>query len=129
MLMLVPPQNWTGYDQGAYLFLPSYVMRTHGAKQQRETIKRTPMNQLEPVFEGNWTWEHAKLKARMQTLQRNLGYPLMASNFRYIQDKKCDEDDYILTYQDKEGEWLIAGDIPWHCWFQLDEANISITGV
>ncbi|KAK5824631.1 hypothetical protein PVK06_019412 [Gossypium arboreum] len=27
--------------------------------------------------------------------------------------KKCDEDDYILTYQDKEGEWLIAGDIPW----------------
>ncbi|KAB2059476.1 hypothetical protein ES319_A11G306500v1 [Gossypium barbadense] len=78
---------------------------------------------------GNWTWEHAKLKARMQTLQRNLRCPPMASNFRYIQDKKCDEDDYILTYQDKEGEWLIAGDIPWHCWFQLDEANISITGV
>ncbi|TYI23859.1 hypothetical protein ES332_A06G194500v1 [Gossypium tomentosum] len=128
MLMLVPPQNWTGYDQGAYLFLPSYVMRTHGVKQQREIVKRTPMNQLEPVFEGNWTWEHAKLKARIQTLQRNLGYPPMASNFRYIQDKKCDEDDYILTYQDK-GEWLIAGDIPWHCWFQLDEANISITGV
>ncbi|TYJ00901.1 hypothetical protein E1A91_A13G116900v1 [Gossypium mustelinum] len=49
----------------------------------------------------------------MQTLQRNLRYPPMASNFRYIQDKKCDEDDYILTYQDKEGEWLIAGDIPW----------------
>ncbi|TYJ00899.1 hypothetical protein E1A91_A13G116900v1 [Gossypium mustelinum] len=65
----------------------------------------------------------------MQTLQRNLRYPPMASNFRYIQDKKCDEDDYILTYQDKEGEWLIAGDIPWHYWFQLDEANISIAGV
>ena len=31
-------------------------------------------------------------------------------------DQKCDEDDYTrytLTYQDKEGDWLIAGDIPW----------------
>ncbi|KAB1999713.1 hypothetical protein ES319_D12G179800v1 [Gossypium barbadense] len=61
MPMLVPPQNWTGYGQGAYLFLPSYVMRTHGAKQQRETVKRTPRKQLEPVFEaldtlGNTKW-------------------------------------------------------------------------
>ncbi|KAK5772173.1 hypothetical protein PVK06_048449 [Gossypium arboreum] len=31
----------------------------------------------------------------------------------FAKDQKCDEDDYILTYQDKEGEWLIAGDIPW----------------
>ncbi|XVE85675.1 hypothetical protein DITRI_Ditri17bG0109800 [Diplodiscus trichospermus] len=61
MPMLVPPVNWTGYDQGAYLFLPSYVMRTHGAKQQRETVRRTPRKQLEPVFEaldtlGNTKW-------------------------------------------------------------------------
>ncbi|KAB1206594.1 DNA-directed RNA polymerase 1B, mitochondrial [Morella rubra] len=52
MPMLVPPLNWTGYDRGAYLFLPSYVMRTHGAKQQREAVKRTPRTQLEPVFEA-----------------------------------------------------------------------------
>ncbi|XP_022776678.1 DNA-directed RNA polymerase 1B, mitochondrial-like [Durio zibethinus] len=61
MPMLVPPQNWTGYDRGAYLFLPSYVMRTHGAKQQRETVKRTPKTQLVHVFEaldtlGNTKW-------------------------------------------------------------------------
>ncbi|GLT77095.1 hypothetical protein SLA2020_487120 [Shorea laevis] len=61
MPMLVPPKNWTGYDRGAYLFLPSYIMRTHGAKQQRETVKRTPTKQLEPVFEaldtlGNTKW-------------------------------------------------------------------------
>uniref|UniRef100_A0A2N9EV15 DNA-directed RNA polymerase n=1 Tax=Fagus sylvatica TaxID=28930 RepID=A0A2N9EV15_FAGSY len=61
MPMLVPPLNWTGYDRGAYLFLPSYVMRTHGAKQQREAVKRTPRKQLEPVFEaldtlGNTKW-------------------------------------------------------------------------
>ncbi|XP_039052739.1 auxin-responsive protein IAA29-like isoform X3 [Hibiscus syriacus] len=35
----------------------------------------------------------------------------------FSKDKKCGDDDYtryILTYQDKEGDWLIAGDIPWH---------------
>ncbi|KAJ4710678.1 DNA-directed RNA polymerase [Melia azedarach] len=65
MPMLVPPLNWTRYDRGAYLFLPSYVMRTHGAKQQRDTVKRTPSNQLEPVFEaldtlGNTKWRVSK---------------------------------------------------------------------
>ncbi|KAI4314037.1 hypothetical protein L6164_026980 [Bauhinia variegata] len=52
MPMLVPPLKWTGYDKGAYLFLPSYVMRTHGAKQQREAVKRAPKKQLERVFEA-----------------------------------------------------------------------------
>lgn len=61
MPMLVPPVKWTGYDKGAYFFLPSYVMRTHGARQQRETIKRTPTDQLQCVFEaldtlGNTKW-------------------------------------------------------------------------
>ncbi|KAJ4978990.1 hypothetical protein NE237_009770 [Protea cynaroides] len=61
MPMLVPPVKWIGYDKGAYLFLPSYVMRTHGARQQREAVKRTPRKQLEPVFEaldilGNTKW-------------------------------------------------------------------------
>ncbi|XP_043692088.1 DNA-directed RNA polymerase 2, chloroplastic/mitochondrial-like isoform X2 [Telopea speciosissima] len=61
MPMLVPPVNWTGYDKGAYLFLPSYVMRTHGARQQREAVKKTPRKHLEPVFEaldtlGNTKW-------------------------------------------------------------------------
>lgn len=39
------------YDKGAYLFLRSYIMRTHGAKQQREAIKRAPKQQLTAVFE------------------------------------------------------------------------------
>ncbi|KAK6921852.1 DNA-directed RNA polymerase, phage-type [Dillenia turbinata] len=61
MPMLVPPIDWTGYDKGAYLFLPSYAMRTHGAKQQRDAFKRTPRKQLEPVYEalntlGNTKW-------------------------------------------------------------------------
>lgn len=73
MPMLLPPVNWSGYvsklivvviitfldsfcrffgsyNRGGYLFLPSYIMRTHGAKQQRDVVKRTPKKQLEPVF-------------------------------------------------------------------------------
>ncbi|GLT91693.1 hypothetical protein SLE2022_095690 [Rubroshorea leprosula] len=74
MPMLVPPQNWTGYDRGAYLFLPSYVMRTHGAKQQRETVKRTPRRQLEPVFEaldtlGNTKW---RINKRVHSVMERL---------------------------------------------------------
>uniref|UniRef100_A0A161ZRR5 DNA-directed RNA polymerase n=1 Tax=Daucus carota subsp. sativus TaxID=79200 RepID=A0A161ZRR5_DAUCS len=61
MPMLVPPVKWTGYDKGAHLFLPSYVMRIRGARQQREAIKRAPKKQLEFVFEaldtlGNTKW-------------------------------------------------------------------------
>ncbi|XP_031285635.1 DNA-directed RNA polymerase 2, chloroplastic/mitochondrial [Pistacia vera] len=61
MPMLVPPVKWTGYDKGAHLFLPSYVMRVHGVRQQREAVKRAPMKQLEPIFQaldtlGNTKW-------------------------------------------------------------------------
>ncbi|KAH0436080.1 hypothetical protein IEQ34_026487 [Dendrobium chrysotoxum] len=52
MPMLIPPVNWTGYDKGGHLFLPSYIMRIHGARKQREAIKRVPRNQLQPVFEA-----------------------------------------------------------------------------
>ncbi|MCL7036588.1 hypothetical protein MKW94_005308 [Papaver nudicaule] len=61
MPMLVPPENWIRYDKGAHLFLPSFVMRTHGSKQQRLEIKKTPVKQIEQVFEalntlGNTKW-------------------------------------------------------------------------
>nr|XP_043616194.1 DNA-directed RNA polymerase 2, chloroplastic/mitochondrial-like [Erigeron canadensis] len=61
MPMLIPPVEWTGYDKGAYLFLPSFIMRIHGAKQQREVLKMTPKENLQPVFEaldtlGNTKW-------------------------------------------------------------------------
>ncbi|KAI3414515.1 DNA-directed RNA polymerase [Psidium guajava] len=52
MPMLIPPVKWTGYDKGAYLFLPSSAMRTHGVRQQREAVKRAPLQQLQPVFEA-----------------------------------------------------------------------------
>ncbi|KAB2057464.1 hypothetical protein ES319_A11G170900v1 [Gossypium barbadense] len=68
MPMLVPPVKWTGYDRGAYLFLPSYIMRTHGAKQQREAVKRTPTNQLEQVFEALDTLGYTKWRINKRVL-------------------------------------------------------------
>ncbi|XP_010929072.1 DNA-directed RNA polymerase 2B, chloroplastic/mitochondrial [Elaeis guineensis] len=52
MPMLVPPVHWTGYDKGGHLFLPSYIMRIHGARQQREAVKRAPRMQMQAVFEA-----------------------------------------------------------------------------
>ncbi|CAI9098735.1 OLC1v1035430C1 [Oldenlandia corymbosa var. corymbosa] len=59
--MLVPPKKWRGYDKGGYLFLPSFLMRTHGSRQQQNAIKRAPMKQMQRVFEaldtlGNTKW-------------------------------------------------------------------------
>ncbi|CAI0462469.1 unnamed protein product [Linum tenue] len=61
MPMLVPPVDWSKYDKGAHFFLPSYVMRIHGSKQQRQVLKRTSREQLDPVYEalntlGNTKW-------------------------------------------------------------------------
>ncbi|KAK6157761.1 hypothetical protein DH2020_012009 [Rehmannia glutinosa] len=68
MPMLVPPLSWTGYERGAYLFLPSYIMRTHGAKQQREAVKRSPKQQLEPIFQALNTLGNTKWKVNKKIL-------------------------------------------------------------
>ncbi|KAF9615659.1 hypothetical protein IFM89_025609 [Coptis chinensis] len=49
--MLIPPRKWKGYERGGHLFLPSYVMRTHGARQQQDAMKSVPRKQMEKVFE------------------------------------------------------------------------------
>ncbi|KAK5846270.1 agamous-like MADS-box protein AP1 isoform X4 [Gossypium arboreum] len=67
---------------------------------------------------GNWTWEHAKLKTRMETLQRNLRYPqwlqisntfknqLMVESISELQkkDKELQEQNNILAKKLKEKE-------------------------
>ncbi|KAJ0900576.1 putative DNA-directed RNA polymerase [Helianthus annuus] len=68
MPMLLPPVNWTGYNRGAYLFLPSYIMRTHGAKQQRDVVKRTPKKQLESVFKALNTLGATKWRVNRKVL-------------------------------------------------------------
>ncbi|XP_043696053.1 DNA-directed RNA polymerase 3, chloroplastic-like isoform X2 [Telopea speciosissima] len=59
--MLIPPQKWKGYDKGGHLFLPSYVMRTHGARQQQDAVRNVPRKQMQKVYEaldtlGNTRW-------------------------------------------------------------------------
>ncbi|XP_074274815.1 DNA-directed RNA polymerase 1B, mitochondrial-like isoform X2 [Silene latifolia] len=68
MPMLVPPLDWTGYDKGAYLFLPSYIMRTRGARQQRDALKRAPKHQLEIVFEALHTLGKTKWRVNEKVL-------------------------------------------------------------
>ncbi|KAL9272323.1 DNA-directed RNA polymerase 2, chloroplastic/mitochondrial-like protein [Drosera capensis] len=68
MPMLVPPVQWTGYDKGAHLFLPSFIMRTHGSKVQRNLIKATPKKQLELVFEALDTLGKTKWRVNKRVL-------------------------------------------------------------
>ncbi|KAG8056393.1 hypothetical protein GUJ93_ZPchr0002g26150 [Zizania palustris] len=68
MPMLIPPISWTGYDKGAHLFLPSYVMRTRGARQQREAVKRAPREQMQSVFEALNTLGSTKWRVNKRVL-------------------------------------------------------------
>ncbi|KAG9144070.1 hypothetical protein Leryth_013720, partial [Lithospermum erythrorhizon] len=68
MPMLIPPVKWTGYDKGAHIVLPSYIMRTHGARQQRDVVKRTPRKQLQPVFEALDTIGSTKWRVNKRVL-------------------------------------------------------------
>ncbi|CAM8999044.1 unnamed protein product [Rhodiola kirilowii] len=104
MPMLVPPINWTGYDRGAYLYLPSYVMRTHGARQQRQFIKRTPKKQLEPVFEaldtlGNTKWRvNKKILGVVETIWASGGRvaDLVDREDILLPEEPVTEDDTVL---------------------------------
>ncbi|KAM1201138.1 hypothetical protein FF1_017443 [Malus domestica] len=50
--MLVPPRKWKGYDKGGHLFLPSYVMRTHGSRRQVDAMRNISGKQMMKVFEA-----------------------------------------------------------------------------
>lgn len=39
------------YDKGGHLFLPSYMMRTHGSRKQQDAVKDVPAKQMQKVFE------------------------------------------------------------------------------
>ncbi|KAI8016890.1 hypothetical protein LOK49_LG04G00659 [Camellia lanceoleosa] len=59
--MLVPSKKWKGYDKGGYFFLPSYLMRTHGSRQQQDAVKKVAVKQMQKVYEaldtlGNTKW-------------------------------------------------------------------------
>ncbi|KAK6942325.1 DNA-directed RNA polymerase, N-terminal [Dillenia turbinata] len=50
--MLIPPKKWRGYDKGGYLFLPSYIMRTHGSRRQQDAVRHASAEQMQKIFEA-----------------------------------------------------------------------------
>ncbi|KAL1097043.1 hypothetical protein V6Z11_D05G009100 [Gossypium hirsutum] len=66
--MLVPPKKWKGYDKGGYLFLPSYVMRTHGSRKQQEALKGVNVKNMRKVFEALDTLGSTKWRVNNKVL-------------------------------------------------------------
>ncbi|CAN4113272.1 unnamed protein product [Withania somnifera] len=40
------------YDKGRYVFLPSYLMRTHGSRRQQDAVRSVPGKQMQQVYEA-----------------------------------------------------------------------------
>ncbi|KAK2973046.1 hypothetical protein RJ640_016178, partial [Escallonia rubra] len=66
--MLVPPRKWKGYDKGGHFFLPSYLMRTHGSRQQQDAVKSVPPKQMQKVYEALNTLGHTKWRVNRRVL-------------------------------------------------------------
>ncbi|XWS73124.1 hypothetical protein CRYUN_Cryun02cG0098400 [Craigia yunnanensis] len=66
--MLVPPKQWKGYDKGGYLFLPSYVMRTHGSRKQQDALKGVHVKNMQKVFEALDTLGSTKWRVNKKVL-------------------------------------------------------------
>ncbi|KAK3437105.1 auxin-induced protein 22D [Eucalyptus grandis] len=54
-----------------------------------------------------------KINLRTYRSYNSLKGALIAMFSRYNRDDFKDHASYTLTYQDKEGDWLLAGDLPW----------------
>ncbi|CAN0838286.1 DNA-directed RNA polymerase 3, chloroplastic [Linum grandiflorum] len=66
--MLIPPKKWKGYNKGGHLFLPSYVIRTHGSRSQQEAFQRVSTNQMQRVFEALDTLGSTKWRVNRRVL-------------------------------------------------------------
>lgn len=69
MPMLVKPLPWQGYRKGGHLVLPSCIMRTHGARELGDTLKRTPKRQMRHVFEALDTLGSTKWRINTSILE------------------------------------------------------------
>lgn len=49
------------YDKGGYLFLPSYIMRTHGSKKQQDALRDISHKTAHRVFEVHWYFHSCSL--------------------------------------------------------------------
>ncbi|XP_054806124.1 DNA-directed RNA polymerase 3B, chloroplastic-like [Prosopis cineraria] len=68
MPMLIPPKKWKGYDKGGHLFLPSYIMRTHGSRKQQDVMKNVKGKQMQKVYEALDTLGETKWRINKKLL-------------------------------------------------------------
>ncbi|XP_028789269.1 DNA-directed RNA polymerase 3, chloroplastic-like [Neltuma alba] len=68
MPMLIPPKKWKGYDKGGHLFLPSYIMRTHGSRKQQNVMKNVEGKQMQKVYEALDTLGQTKWRINKKLL-------------------------------------------------------------
>ncbi|KAM3267258.1 DNA-directed RNA polymerase 3, chloroplastic isoform X2 [Capsicum chacoense] len=66
--MLVPPKKWRGYDKGGYLFLPSYLMRTHGSRRQQDAVRSVSGKQMQQIYEALDTLGSTKWRVNKRIL-------------------------------------------------------------
>ncbi|XP_039007892.1 auxin-responsive protein IAA29-like isoform X1 [Hibiscus syriacus] len=90
--------------------------------QQQNGVGGIENNRVADKENGRSIYVKAKMEGvaitRKVDIRVYLSYQTLTNSLitMFAEDKKCADDDYtryILTYQDKEGDWLIAGDIPW----------------
>lgn len=67
--MLIPPRKWEGYEKGGHLFLPSYVMRTHGSRLQQDAVKSVPPKKMQKVFQALDTLGRTKWRVNKRVLE------------------------------------------------------------
>ncbi|KAK8641092.1 hypothetical protein V6N13_010521 [Hibiscus sabdariffa] len=90
--------------------------------QQQHRVGRIGNNRVADTDSGRSIYVKVKMEGVAITRKVDIrlyhSYQTLTNSLitLFARDKKCADDDYtryILTYLDKEGDWLIAGDIPW----------------
>ncbi|GMI81495.1 indole-3-acetic acid inducible 29 [Hibiscus trionum] len=90
--------------------------------RQQHRVGRTEYNRVADEENGGSVYVKVKMEGVAITRKIDIrlyhSYQTLTNSLITIftKDRKCADDDhtrYTLTYQDKEGDWLIAGDIPW----------------
>ncbi|XP_077239057.1 auxin-responsive protein IAA4-like [Tasmannia lanceolata] len=51
---------------------------------------------------------HSGYKGLMRTLQLMFGTTILCADFSQVSSNS-----HVLTYEDKEGDWMMVGDVPW----------------
>ncbi|KAK1317368.1 Auxin-responsive protein IAA20 [Acorus calamus] len=56
---------------------------------------------------------HDDYEGLVRTLQRMFRATILRTDHAQASSNK----DYVLTYEDKEGDWMMVGDVPWEMFF------------